>query len=713
MSQKNRYKKKLFQLDRRKRLKRPISVVIFGITFIFLPAINYISTAFTQNIPFIYWDMILEKHNILELLLILSAIPAGIGILSVKRWGYTFLLIFTPAFIIYKFSFFILDASVYNLNTVFQGVFGIISLILFTSTDISAPYLNKFRKGWRHQLRPPINTAIFINGKKFNTYNLSEKNACLKWIDCTLKIGREVNVSMTINRNNYQLKAGIVRINKKGVGIAFRDLREETKNNLYKDLKILEKRNREKIIIRGRLFLAFLLIGLLSFGCLGILDSVSGINVENIKKRGKLIAITSYGANSYFIYKGNPMGFEYELLTLLAREFGVKLELHVTKDIDNIINMLSSGEGDLVASNIAVTKSRTEEFEFTDHFISTRQVLVQSKYDLQSNKHNILIRNPIDLIGKEIHVRKESRYYSRLINLSEEIGGDIKIINVPGDVITEELIKQVAKGKTGYTISDEPTALINQLYYPNIDVSTPISFPQRIAWVVRRKSPELLSAVNAWIAKIKRNGTLDGIYNKYYRKSRTVEERLKSKFHSLSGGKISPYDEILKKSSQTIDWDWILLVSLMYQESRFNPKARSWAGATGLMQLMPSTARTLGVKNMYNPTQNINGSVRHINSLLKIWGRKIKDKAERVKFVLASYNAGTGHIQDARKLAKKYKKSPDIWYGHVDIYVKKLSNPKYYNDSVVEYGYCRGDEPYNYVKQILERYKEYQKFVKK
>ncbi|MCK4815240.1 transporter substrate-binding domain-containing protein, partial [bacterium] len=406
--------------------------------------------------------------------------------------------------------------------------------------------------------------------------------------------------------------------------------------------------------------LSVLLLALLSFQCLGILDTVSGVNIEGIKRRGKLIAVTSYGANSYFIYKGSFMGFEYDLLSMLARELGVKLEVRPTKDMDNIINMLNSGEGDLIAANIAVTKERTREFKFTDHVITTRQVLVQRKSSKKSNSSARLIRNPIDLIGRKIHVRKESRYFARLKNLSEEIGGDIEIVQVPGDVSIEELIKQVAEGEIDFTISDEPTAIINQLYYPNIDVFTPVSFRQRIAWIVRRKSPELLETVNRWIKKIRRNGSLDAIYKKYYRQNRIVAERMKVKYQSLSRGTISPYDTLIKSGADRIGWDWRLLVSLMYQESRFKQTARSWAGALGLMQLMPSTARHLGVRDPFNPRQNIEGGIRHLVYLNKVWRTEIKDDRERTKFVLASYNAGLGHIQDAQRLAEKYKKSPGL-----------------------------------------------------
>jgi len=446
--------------------------------------------------------------------------------------------------------------------------------------------------------------------------------------------------------------------------------------------------------------------------CLGILDTVAGEDVEDIKKRGKLIAHTSYGATNYFIYRGTFMGFEYDLLSQLAAEWGVKLEVRVTRDMDNIINMLNSGEGDIIAANITVTKEKTKEFDFTDHFLLNRQVLIQRSRDPATNESFVPVRNLIELIGREIHVRKGSPYHARLKNLSEEIGGEIKIVNVPGDVTTEELIEQVSEGKIRFTVADEPLAAINRLYYPNIDIETPISFPQRISWVVRKKSPGLKKAINSWIARIKSNGTLDAIYGKYYKNSRIIEARARDEFHPVFAGRISPYDDLLKKGGEQIKMDWRLLAAIMYQESRFEPNARSWAGACGLMQLMPSTAYMVGVRNIFNPKENIEGGIKHLNMLNETYKKEINDEKERIKFVLAAYNAGAGHVQDARRLAKKNFKSQDIWYNSVEIYIRKLANPDIFNSDIVEYGYCRGEEPYLYVRAILERYENYKKLVK-
>ncbi len=448
-------------------------------------------------------------------------------------------------------------------------------------------------------------------------------------------------------------------------------------------------------------YLAVLLMTLLTSSCLDILEKVSTLDIKDIQKRKKLIAITAFSANSYFLYKGGPMGFEYDLLQMLARELNVKLEVKVARDLDSVIHMLNSGKGDIIAAHLAVTKGRRAQFQFTDHLMSTRQVLVQNR---QNKK---ILTNVIDLIGKPVHVRKGSHYYQRLLNLSEEIGGDIDIKTVPGELITEKLIKQVADKKISYTIADENMALINKAYFPQLHVSTMVSFPQRIAWVVRKNSPELLNTVNKWIQKIKKNGALKAVFNRYY-KAQRVSPILASQYHSVTGGKISRFDNLIKTGARSLEWDWRLLASLTYQESRFTPSARSWAGARGLMQVMPYTG--VGY-NLYDPRQNVEAGTKYLRYLITKWQPIIDDEGERLKFILASYNAGPGHIEDARRLARKYGKNPDVWYNNVEIFVKNLSDPKYYNDPLVKYGYLRGDEPYFYVRDILERFEQYKKHI--
>jgi membrane-bound lytic murein transglycosylase F len=182
---------------------------------------------------------------------------------------------------------------------------------------------------------------------------------------------------------------------------------------------------------------------------------------------------------------------------------------------------------------------------------------------------------------------------------------------------------------------------------------------------------------------------------------------IQSDLFTLSSGKISEYDAYLKEYSERIGWDWRLLASLVYQESRFNPRARSWAGAFGLMQLMPSTASRFNVTSSSSVEQQISAGTEFIGWLDDRFKESITDPEERIKFILASYNVGPGHIFDAMTLAEKNGRDPTVWEGNVDEFLLKKSDPVYYRDPDVRYGYARGIETYNYVREILDRYDHY------
>lgn len=445
-------------------------------------------------------------------------------------------------------------------------------------------------------------------------------------------------------------------------------------------------------------------------------DSLANLNsIEKVRKRGKLIAVMDYNSTNYFIYRGEPMGYQYELLQLLAVHLGVKLEVKVDNNVDENFKMLEERKCDIIGINLTVTKERSKVIDFTYPHSQTHQVLVQRKPDNWKSLSEvaldeILLRNQLDLAGKVVYVQKGTSYEQRLRNLSDEIGDHITIIE-KGDKEVEQLIELVATGEIDYTVADENVALVNQIYYPNLDVKTAISFPQNLAWGVRKGDGKLKNEIDRWLKDFKNTTQYALIYNKYFKNPRSIKI-VESDFYAISSGKVSGYDEYIKKYSQDINWDWRLLASLIYQESRFTPSVKSWAGAYGLMQLMPTTARRFGVNKSSSPEKQIKAGVEFLKWLNKRFEKRgIMDEQERIKFILASYNVGLGHILDARRLAEKEGKDPDKWENSVDEYILKKSNPKYYKDPVVKYGYCRGSETYNYVNEILDRYEHYKNII--
>ena len=444
-------------------------------------------------------------------------------------------------------------------------------------------------------------------------------------------------------------------------------------------------------------------------------DDSIGHDLDAIEQRGTLLALTDYNSISYFTYRGTPMGYQYELLQNLANKLGLKLELEVSNNLEKDFDDLANHKVDLLAINLTVTAERQKLMNFTSPIMETRQVLVQLS-ERQRRRNNpdydgsMQIKSPLDMAGKTIHVVKNSAFAERLRNIESEIGDSIDIIEVE-NIDSEQLIEQVAHGQIDYCVTDEPVAMINKTYHPALDISVAVSFPQNMAWAVSKDNPQLLEAINEWIAETRGSAFHMVLYKKYFKDPKTLT-RAQSPYLSFKGGSISSFDNVIKKYSKIIDWDWRLLAALIYQESRFKTDARSWCGAYGLMQLMPETASRYGVDSTSSAEANIKAGVKYLKWIDKQLADSVADKNERIKFVLAAYNIGLGHILDARRVAKANGGNPDVWDDGVDFYLLHKSEATYYNPELVKSGYCRGDETYNFVREIMERYRIYTTLIK-
>ena len=437
--------------------------------------------------------------------------------------------------------------------------------------------------------------------------------------------------------------------------------------------------------------------------------------IQEIQDRGRLVAITDYNSTDYFIYRGEPMGFQYEKLKMFADYLGVGLEIKVANSLDQAFRELEIGVVDLIAMGLTVTTERAERMDFTEPILQTRQMLVQRKpanwrkMRTWDDIEKTLIRNPLQLGAKTIYVQDGSAYVNRLNNLSEEIGKPITVIEDPLREV-EQLVDAVAKGEIQYTICDENLANFYEKIYPELDIKTPVSFPQNLAWAVRQDADSLESVINSWLKEFNNTVASRYLIEKYYNSPRTAF-MAKSEHVSFNGGKISRYDEIMRDLSKKYDFDWRLLASLVYQESQFHPEVTAWSGAYGLMQLMPATAAMFGIDSTSTDKEQLEAGIKYIKVLDRELPKDIKDPDERIKFILASYNLGIAHVFDARRLAEKNGKDPNIWTDNVDYFILNKSNPEFYKDTVVKFGYAKGEEAYNFVIEVLDRFEHYKNVI--
>jgi len=436
------------------------------------------------------------------------------------------------------------------------------------------------------------------------------------------------------------------------------------------------------------LILIFALIGFV-FSC-DLPFSKRSSTLEGILEKGKIVLITQNSANTYFLYRDEPSGFEYELAKAFAGHLGVELQI-VTPGWMEMFKLLGRGKGDFIAAGVTILPSRLDMVDFSDPYLDIQQEVIVHRINRE-------VRKKEDLAGRTVHVRKGTSYQKRLLQLQEE-GIDLNMVLIP-DVPTEELIAEVAEREIEITVADSNIALLNRRYNPDIKIAFPITQKQSLGWAVRKGNAELLEAINYFFSKIKDEGTLQDIYDHYYSNRVILGQVDITSFKKRIRTRLPDYEETIRREAEKNGFDWRLITAMIYQESHFNPRARSYTGVRGLMQITQVTAREVGIESRMNPEDSIRAGVRYLAGLRDRFN-DIQDERERLLFALASYNVGYGHVRDAQKIAIKKGLNPDTWETLKKV-LPLLRRPEYYREA--RYGYARGTEPIRYVSHILTYY---------
>lgn len=421
------------------------------------------------------------------------------------------------------------------------------------------------------------------------------------------------------------------------------------------------------------------------------------IDLPHIRERNRLDVILPYNSLSYYVLHGKTTGFQYEMIRAFAQFLRVDLHIILNNDILLSIDALKSQEVNIVCNEISIDSGRFCEFvSMSFPYGKTHSTLVRNNFSMIDHSS---ICEHILYIPRLSIFRKDFERYCALQHKKA------RIFEVPY-VGSEYFIDAVATGKIPFTVVDHHLARYYKNLYPNLDISVQIGPERGIAWAVHSCQHALLDTLNRWLQHYITTKEYAYLYHRYFRQP-YYRSKTHSSFFSRKNGNISPYDNIFKKYSKKYGWDWRLIAALVYEESRFKTDLLSPAGAFGIMQLMPETAAQFGADTASDVETQIRAGIAHLTNLNKRFMNDIPDSVERIKFVLASYNIGEGHIRDAMALAEKYNRNPKIWENNVEYFLLQKSLPQYYNDPVVKSGYCKGNTTQKFVKNILRRYNNY------
>jgi membrane-bound lytic murein transglycosylase F len=430
----------------------------------------------------------------------------------------------------------------------------------------------------------------------------------------------------------------------------------------------------------------FLLSSLLLSGCK---SESSPASLQRIIDRGYITVGTLYGNTSYYLDAEGPAGFEYELAKKYAAHLGVELKMMPSYNLNELFEQLNSGEVDLLAAGLSVTDDRLQKYRFAPSYDDVSQKLV-------FKQGNIRPRELSDLTGK-LAIVAESSHVESLTALKQS--SPALTWSVSHELDSEELLLSVLSGEIDYTVVDSNTLAMNRRYYPEISIGFTIRKADPLAWMLSQNSDDtILGSLIEFFGQVHHNGVLLALDDKYYghiEEFNYVDTRM---FIKAIENKLPKYQSLFKKYGQEMDWR--LLAAISYQESHWEPHARSFTGVRGMMMLTLPTAKQMGIESRLDAEQSIRGGAKYIKQLIDRMPARVPEP-DRLWFALASYNIGLGHLNDARTITKQQGGDPDRWV-EVKERLPLLKQKKYYKKT--RYGYARGDEPINYVENIRRYY---------
>ena len=447
-------------------------------------------------------------------------------------------------------------------------------------------------------------------------------------------------------------------------------------------------------------FLISFAVAFLLTSCTQSDDSSKKITTDSPKK--ELVFVTHNGPTTYYMNGDNEFsGIEYDLAALFVKDFAPEYQIKflLVPSISDVIPTLLKGQANIAAANLTVTRLRQQLVQFSKPYQETQQQLVYN------NEVGDKPKNIAAIADRKIAVPAGTSFAERLSQIQEKEPSlhwhALKQTN------SETLLDEVATGVLDFTIADSYLVAIMQNYYPNLEVAMPLGDTEKIAWALAKNAdPALVKKVNMFFDKIKKDGTLHNLLDRYYGNSNRLNTLDITTFMKLTDTLLPKYRNIFKQAQEITGIDWRLLAAVSYRESHWDTFSTSPTNVRGLMMLTESTADLMGVTDRLDPKQSIPAGAKYIVKMIEAVPERIPEP-DRTYMALAAYNIGYAHVEDARILAKRLNLNPDRW-ADVKKTLVLLNNPEYYLDA--KYGYASGGAPVIFVEsirsyqRILERY---------
>ncbi len=415
--------------------------------------------------------------------------------------------------------------------------------------------------------------------------------------------------------------------------------------------------------------------------------------LDKIKQRKKLNVVLLNSPSCYYIGVNGPTGFEYDLVESYAKRLGVELNIITVHTVKEALGYANKPDIDIISASLTKTDKRKKLYNFGPTYFEVQEQVICNR---KLHKQGRFPKDIEDLSDINIVVGEETSYEETLNKLIDD-GFELNV-TIVSDLSTEELLEEVSKGKIDCTVSDSNIYAINLRYFTNLSMAFSISGTEELAWIIPFGANKLEADLYEWINSLNQSGKMIELKDHYYSYIFLFDYYDKTMFYKRIKSRLPKYIKYFKKAGEKYGIPWTLLAAQSYQESHWNPRAKSFTGVRGLMMLTKKTARILGVRNRLDPKQSVMGGAKHLHQLLKIIPSSVEGE-NRLKYALAAYNVGFGHVTDAMRLAKRMGLNPNSW-ADLKRVLPLLSQKKYYRN--LKFGYARGSEPVRYVDAIYD-----------
>lgn len=410
-------------------------------------------------------------------------------------------------------------------------------------------------------------------------------------------------------------------------------------------------------------------------------------DLERVQARGQLVMLTIPGPTTYYEDGHGKNGFDYLIAKAFADSLGVKLVVRPQSTLRRLLLSVGGPQGDFAAANLVATEARAKSLQFSQPFFEVTQQLI---YRRGSKRPKTL-----DQLEGELLVITDSSHSEQLVKLQKSVPN--LSWKEQDDAEMSDLIRMVHEGEVTYTVVDSLSYLVNRHIYPRARRAFDIAKPESTAWAfAMHNDGTLLHAANSFLDGYINSGKLASLKQQLFAQTENFSVGDSQRLGRLVARRLPKYEQMFRATAKTFDMDWALLAAVAYQESHWNPKAKSPTGVRGLMMLTLDTAREMNVSNRLDAEQSLEGGAAYLVKLKSRLPKRIVEP-DRTLFSLAAYNVGFGHLEDARVLTARNGKNPDVWTD-VREHLPLLSKKQFY--STVKYGYARGKEPVLYVDNI-------------